>query len=190
MALTIEDGSGVASANSFVTAAEADAFLVVRGYSAWTGTEAVKEAALAKAFDYLCNGKRFDFRGVRTTAVQRAPFPRTGCQERNGPSWGNNDIPWRLKDAQCLLGLVAIGGKALETALARGGAVTSESIGPISTSYAANAPNETVYTGVLGLLWPLLNEGDWREATPYLAEPVDWPEYTRGTYSDPSTVTP
>ena len=183
MSLTLEDGTGIAAANSYVDTTYADAFHTARGNTAWTGTTAVKEAALVRAFDYLCNEKRYRFRGARTTSIQRAPFPRTGCQERNGPLYTDNQIPWRVKDAQCLLAVLALSG-ALESSLARGGKVQSETVGPISTTYAADAPVETIYTGVDGLLDPVLVDGEWRDTLPYITAPLTEDEYTHDFYSN------
>lgn len=187
MPLTPETGSGIADANTYVDVTYADNFHLLRGNAGWTGTNAAKEAALVRAFDYLCNERRYKFRGVRTTAVQRAPFPRTDCQERNGPLYSNSQIPWRVKDAQCLLALLALS-RALESALDRGGKITSESIGPISVSYAADAPAETFFTGVDGLLAPILTDAEWSDITPYLTNPVDEAEYTRGAFDNTGRV--
>lgn len=188
MALTLETGIGVADANSYVDTTYADSFHSIRGNAAWTGTVAAKEAALAKAFDYLCNEQRYRFRGSRTTAVQRAPFPRTGCQERNGPLYTTDQIPWRVKDAQCLLALVALSGP-LESSLDRGGKITSESVGPISTSYAADAPVETVYTGVNGILDPILTNTGIDDLTElYLTAADTEDEYTSGFYDNTGRV--
>lgn len=184
MSLTLEDGSGIAGANSFIDTTYADGFHAVRGNAAWVGTLTAKEAALAKAFDYLCNEKRYRYRGTRTTAIQRAPFPRTGCSERGGPTLGPTDIPWRVKDAQAILALIALAGD-LEVTLDRGGAVASESVGPISTSYFAGANPERVHTGADGLLEPLLwGTADWRDATPYATDPAAEVEFERDTYNN------
>jgi hypothetical protein len=189
MSLTLEDGSGVAGAVSFVQASFADTFHAARGNTAWTGTEAVKEAALVRAFDYLSNEKRYRYRGTRSTTTQVAPFPRTGCTELGGSAeYAANDIPWRMKHAQCVAALAALSGE-LESALGRGGAITSESVGPISVSYAADAPRDTVYTGVDGLLEPLLwGSYAWRDSTPYMTDPEVEEEFTSGTYDNTGRV--
>lgn len=188
MALTLEDGSGVAGAVSFVDLAFATAFHLARGNAGWVGTDAVKESALVRAFDYLSNEKRYRYRGVRTTAVQVAPFPRTGCSELGGLEIGANAIPWRMKNAQCVAALAALTG-ALEAALERGGAISSESVGPISVSYAADAPRETVYTGVDGLLEPIVwGIYAWRDSTPYLTEPETEAEFAPGTYNNTGRI--
>ena len=181
MSLTLEDGTGVAGANSYITSANAATFLTVRAI-AFTGSTAALEAALAKAFDYLANEKRYRYRGSRTTATQRAPWPRTGATELSGPTYASNAIPWRVIDAQCFLAAIALAGAVLEPALDRGGAIASESIGPISTSYMPSAPSETVFKSVEGLLEPLLWNNLWRNSTPYITEPVDAAEYTTGNY--------
>lgn len=53
MALTIEDGTGVAGADSFETVAECTAFSEAYFGQSLTGSEAMKEASLRRAFYYM-----------------------------------------------------------------------------------------------------------------------------------------
>lgn len=173
MAFTVETGTGSASANSYVTVAEADAFFSDRGTTTWTGADAVKQAALIAAADYLNSAKRFPYRGLRFSATQRLLWPRTGVVERNGLALTDGVIPTALKDAQCHLALIALTGGALWSVLQRGGQVTSESVGPISVSYAQGAPIGVWYESAMELLDNLLRSGPADDALPYDVAPTD-----------------
>lgn len=53
MAFVVEDGTGLANANSGASVAEADEYFTDRGITDWTGTNDVKQAALIRATDYI-----------------------------------------------------------------------------------------------------------------------------------------
>lgn len=79
MAFTVEDGTGVADANAYITVASADLYFSERGVTTWAGTDAKKEAWIIQATDYI--NARFGrrFRGDKEFPdVQAMPFPRTG----------------------------------------------------------------------------------------------------------------
>lgn len=200
MALTVETGTGSATANSFVTDAEFVAWLTARGrksaVQAVAPSGSTREPYLVLAFDYLRNEERFKYRGTRATATQAAPWPRVGAAERDGPVIPSDVIPWRLKDAQCAAAYqMASSGDALQPPLEAGGRIASETVGPISTSYFDSGPGgavaETIYPEVAGLLSPLL--WDVRtmplRAVPYVTEPVTVVGFNNEfAPPDPSTV--
>ena len=95
MALTIEDGSVVAGANSFANVAYADAYFLTTGMSSWAAaTTEDKETALVRAMDYL---ESQDWVGHIKETLQPLCFPRV--------IWGQDLIPDKLKKAQCELAL-------------------------------------------------------------------------------------
>lgn len=53
MALTIENGTGVTGADSYVTVAETDAYALAYYGAALDGTEPLEEAAIRRAYAYL-----------------------------------------------------------------------------------------------------------------------------------------
>lgn len=76
MTFVVEDGTGLANANSYVSVADADAYFADRGIAAWTGSNTVKEQALIRATDFIetVYGRRF--RGSVATESQALSFPR------------------------------------------------------------------------------------------------------------------
>lgn len=75
MAFTVEDGTGLVDSNALISVAFADAYHTLRANTAWTGVQGVKEAAIVRATDYLCN--RFKFLGDKFSEDQALEFPRT-----------------------------------------------------------------------------------------------------------------
>lgn len=103
MALTLEDGTGVADADSFATVAEANAFATARGLSL-PAEDADIEVLLRKAADFLI-GIEAKFQGDRATSTQRLPFPRYGVLVPGGYSLNSNAIPDCLKHGQIQLAI-------------------------------------------------------------------------------------
>jgi len=99
--LIIEDGSVVASANSWVTDAEYKAFAKLKGYSV-PSTQPDREALLTNAYDFINFTYEQRLQGSRVT-----PQTQTGVLPRNGmvaysASVGGDEIPQDFKNAQML----------------------------------------------------------------------------------------
>jgi len=157
MALTVEDGTGLPDADSYVSVAEADAYNEDFAITAWAGRSlASKEAALRRATRYI-DASRFPYRGSRASATQARQWPRQGASERNGPKIGNTTVPRAIKEA-----VLAISNHAaendLEGVLERGGMVKSESVGSISVTYADGAPAGSTFESVENLIGHLLRD--------------------------------
>lgn len=178
MAFTVEDGTGLANANSLCSVADAVAYWTERGGptgEAFTGaTQAEQETALVRASDYVRNQSRYRWYGTKNSYAQRMPWPRTGASERDGTTVPDNVVPWQVKEAVSYLAGVGIDPTAvtLEPDLERGGRVTSERIDVLSFTYADDAPAGTVYSTVDGILAPLLRDKSARVIEPEYAEPT------------------
>lgn len=143
MAIIVEDGTGLAAANSYASVEEANGYHIDRNNTAWAAAEAVeREAALINATMYLDGTYKWD--GTRCYAAQALGWPRVLMWDADLKAVASNAVPAKVKAATCELALAALSG-ALAPALDRGGKVTSESIGPISVSYASGAPGGKVY---------------------------------------------
>lgn len=82
MAFLVQDDNGdVANATSYVTTAFVDAYFVDRNNSTWTGTAAVKQAAVIKATDYI--DRRYVFIGWTRNTTQGTEWPRNDAIDRN-----------------------------------------------------------------------------------------------------------
>jgi len=86
MAIIVEDGTGLANANSFISVAGADAYWTeVTMPALWaSASNSEKEAALVQATRYM--EKRFGtrYKGSRASSAQALAFPRTGLYDETG----------------------------------------------------------------------------------------------------------
>lgn len=151
MALIIEDGTGVAGAEAYLSVADADAYHLARANAGWIGDEPAKEAALRKATDYLGQVYRLRWLGRRVAADQALDWPRTGIADL-----GEDEVPGEVRNATAELALLALT-TDLNPALVRGGRVTREKVGPIETQFADGAPGRTRHPAIDGILAPLLS---------------------------------
>lgn len=97
MSLTIEDGSGVAGANSYVTDNEYVSYAAARGLTIAT-TPVARQIELIKSMDYIFNQEK-NMRGFRTVDAQENAYPRQDVYIRN-VLLDNDVIPQELKNAQ------------------------------------------------------------------------------------------
>jgi len=133
MALTIEDGSEVTGANSYVTVADTRTYADVRGVSLPTD-DAEVEVLLIKAMDWI-ESMRDRFKGLKKTEEQPLQWPRFDVYI---DSWylESDQIPRELRNAQMAAAVeLHLGNELLENE-ADTGPVKSERIGPIQTEYA------------------------------------------------------
>lgn len=122
MALILDSTIGGASANSYISRADADTFFEARyndgGWS--TLSDANKERALVAATRLI---DRLSFIADRATATQRLEWPRLYVRKasRNYTETGDNlyydddELPQQLKDAVCELATLLAAGTYSET---------------------------------------------------------------------------
>jgi len=121
-AITVEDGTGIATANSYITQAEADTYLDDRLNSAgWTAASSDDQIrALLQATKLL--DALYDWNGYKTNAGQALQWPRYDVDDpdsgdsvfpriafRRGDWLDENTIHPFLKDAQAELALSLLG---------------------------------------------------------------------------------
>jgi len=126
MTITVEDGSIVTGANSYVTEAELTAYAIARGTSL-TGDP---EELLIKAMDYL---ESLEFKGITIDKDQPLQWPR--YQVMLDGWWVDTDeIPQLLKDSQCEVAIAIDDDQDPLENIAR--VKMKETVGPISVEYA------------------------------------------------------
>lgn len=147
MALTVEDGSGVTGAESYISLADADTYLAARGFTAWASlSEGDKEAALRNATEYMEG--RYVWKGERVADGQALSWPRE-CVYAYGYLVASDEVPGKVSYACAKLALKASAGELLPDA---GAQVKQETVGPISVTYADGARQATVYKDVDAML--------------------------------------
>lgn len=183
--LIVEDGSVVANANTFVTAAEVVSYADRRGYDFDNNDPDESARAIIRAADWMKNTSRLQYRGSLRSAVQCLPWPRDSASFYRGPDIPSTLIPQCVKDAQCELAYRTFAGTELQPDMVRGGATKKEKLDVIEVEYFEGAPAETVIQAVLGILAPVLISQNTTFPTPYQASPVDKTPYLPGEFDNP-----
>ena len=181
--LIVEDGTMPEGANTYVSLADVDAYLVSRGLWETTPDDAgdsviaKKEAAIIRAFDAMNTlnwaGDVPDWQRVTAWPRQNVPMPGVKPKPGEEPTFLPADmVPRAVVQAQMELAGLIYGGLNPLAPVERGGKVGSMSesskegdldvIGgdskSYSVTYAESAPVETYLPAVYGILGPYLRE--------------------------------
>ena len=135
---TVEDGTGVADANSYITLADADQYVDnTSGDSTWTApaTDANKEKALRLATQYVDAEYADQWKGTASADNQSLDWPRAGVTLRDGYGIDSDEIPQALKDAVCELAVDYLVNGTLMADVSSPGSVKRKQAGPVSIEY-------------------------------------------------------
>ena len=149
--LTVEDGTGLADANTYIALADADAYFANRINDTWlNGTDDQRSSALIQATQYL--DSRYTFKGVPLTDTQALQWPRQAPPYQTtvgfitevyaGDSTLTAQLAWpvqRVKDATCEAALRALSGGLYTDEDSR--IVTSEKVDVVAVTYAEHSRN-------------------------------------------------
>jgi len=155
MALIVEDGTQVAGANTYATAAAHIAYALLRGVV----LDPTKvEQYNANAIDWIEN-KRNELNGQKVTSTQALQFPRSNLNF-DGFDFPSNSIPSLVVKLNSHLIMEQSLGTVLMPTQTEP-AVKSETVGPIKTEYAVNAGSLfTPYISAIDeMIKPLLKTG-------------------------------
>lgn len=148
MALIVEDGTGLANAESYISVAAADAYHASRGNAVWEDLDPdVKEQNLRRATDFIDAHYSEDWSGETTTLEQALAWPR-GYVPRPvretypggsayDPYLSDGAVPPQVAKATAILALKVATGVIL--APSSSPAVKQETIGPLTTIYQDGA---------------------------------------------------
>jgi len=180
MAFTVETGSGVTGANSYISVSDADDYWADRvnatspDGNAWTNaSQSEKEGALVEAsayldatYDWVWNNPPLWQGRVNPLGPLEAYTPLKDKDQ--GLKWPRNaaydndtyvlqqGVPQKVKDATAELALLALDGFLLESK-DRGGMVKSEAVGSLQVTYMDNAPGNKSYPFIDRILVGLYN---------------------------------
>jgi hypothetical protein len=147
--LTVEDGSVVENANSYVTLEDCTAYHASLGNEDWEDVDGQEEAIL-RAMAWL---ETQPWKGQKTDYDNPLQWPRSYVT-LDGLEVPDDEVPTAVVRALCEAALIE--GEtpgALRPALDRGGQVTSFSLaGVMSETYASGAPAGTTYPAITGKL--------------------------------------
>jgi hypothetical protein len=157
MALVVEDGTGLSTAEAYISVEDATTYFAARGNATWSGlaSDTVREQLLRKAADYMEGAYRLRWKGVRNTETQALSWPRTDVVVDDF-DLATDEVPTLVARANAELAVRAAAGDLLGDASAQ---VVQETVGPISVTYAPGARQGTAYKAVDAMLQPLLARG-------------------------------
>lgn len=162
MALVVEDGTGLASADSYLSVAGADSYHASHGNpSAWSSAStAAKESALQLATQFLDLTYGGQWLGVRIIETMSLDWPRYGVTDRDGFVIDSDAVPVQIEHATAYLALQVVNGDTLSPVVSAGTNISSESVtvGPITTSktYIGEKTVAKNYPTVAMMLAPLI----------------------------------
>ena len=165
--LIIEDGTGVAGANSYVTVAQADIYFANVNNTVWDGLDSIDQKGpfLIQAVRYMQQVYRSRWKGYRryslnlTSKTQILDWPRVWVDQIDSPGgygpypyfYDPNSIPQEIKDAQCELAVRAANGD-LAPDIDR--VEKSVQVGSLKVEYDPNYSPIVVFRAIEALLDP------------------------------------
>ena len=157
MSLICEDGSGKSDSESYISVADASTYHTARGNTAWAAlaTDALREAALRRATDYMRQAYRSRWQGYKVNEDQALDWPRYDV-EVEGYAIDSDIVPTEIKNACAELALRASAAD-LNPDLTQG--VAREKVGQIEVEYDKASPQFTRYRAIDALLSPYLKAG-------------------------------
>jgi len=168
MTLIVEDGTGRSDAEAYASVAAFKTSCDNLGRSYVGITDAVIEQKLRIGALFIDTSARY--KGARLVSTQAREFPRSGLYDWSGIEV--TGLPARVALANIELAFKALTDDLMPD-LDRGGKIQSESVGPISVTYAADAPAGRAYTMAQNLLGQYVRtDGDMMTA-PSLATTDD-----------------
>lgn len=164
MTLTVETGTGSATADSFMSVDDSIAFHTARGNVAWLGLTTVeaRERALRNATDHMTRTYRQAWKGERVSSTQRLDWPRYGV-DVDGFCISSTSVPQEVREACAELALRVLTG-ALTPDI--GPQKSEVKIGPIQIKYADGTRASKKFAAVDNLLGPFLRTGGMGNSVP------------------------
>jgi hypothetical protein len=158
LSLVVEDGSALENSNSYVSLTEFFDYWELRNDSSVAAlSDEAATAALVDSAQYM--DFSYTWVGDRYSSVQAMSWPRIVFFDRDFRAMFANEVPQRIKDAQCILAREAALNGSLLASIDRGGRVQSEQLGPLAVSYFADAPSVKEFPLVDRILADLITGG-------------------------------
>lgn len=157
MALIVEDGTGLATAESYISVADASARLASLGDTTFDAlaSDALRETALRKATNYMEQRYSTRWKGERITADQVLSWPRYDANV-HGYILDSDKVPVAVANACADLALISLT-ETLNPVLDR--AVVREKVGPLETEYSEHSPQSRRYPAIDQMLAAYMKGG-------------------------------
>lgn len=163
MTLVVEDGTGLSTAEAYISVADASTYHANRGNAAWAAlaSDTVREQALRKAADYMVQVYRSSWGGNRVNSTQALDWPRANVVMRDGPGivreyYPSDAVPAAVARACAELALRASAATLIPD---EGQAVKRKEVGPVKIEYQDYSRATKTYRAIDNLIEPLLANG-------------------------------
>lgn len=157
MALVVETGTGSATAESYISVADATTYHAARGNAAWAtlASDMVREQLLRKATAYMLQAYRFRWAGTRHHDTQALDWPRLYVPKKDYGYTVNyydpNSVPADVANACAELALKA---SSADLYADQKQAIKRKKIGPLAFEYDEFSPQEKRYVAIEAMLAP------------------------------------
>ncbi|MGB3389549.1 MAG: DnaT-like ssDNA-binding protein [Pseudaminobacter sp.] len=160
---------GDQDADSYVSVSDCAAYAAKKGLAFAASPIEPAEQAARRATTFLDNTYRIRFPGAATDVWQNLEWPRAGVIYR-GEAYDETKIPQQIKDACCEAAIRELAKPgSLSPDRQRGGAIKEIKAGSVDITFADNAPIETTFTAIDGLLSGLLLPAKGKTSTSFVA---------------------
>lgn len=160
MALIVEDGTGLSTAQSYVSVADCTTYCAAKGNTSWAAaaSDALREAALVRATAALDGLYASRWPGFRYTEDQALAWPRSYAYDVDGYCL-DATVPQALKNATCEAAILELAESGVLSKKGEAG-LRSLTIGPISKTWAgSSAPGATAYPAIRNALARIVKAG-------------------------------
>lgn len=163
MALIVEDGTGLATAESYISVADFKAYCDAHGLSYAGKTDTQIEQALRRATQWIDATYSVRFDGYRVAELQALLWPMSGLIDRGGYGIPSDAVPRQIVSATAEAGVRELASpQSLSPDVVPGEVVKREKIDKIEFEYAIGsggasvmAPALTVIDGILAPLFAM-----------------------------------
>lgn len=160
--LIVEDGTGVADANTYLTAEYVSEYAETIGSAVWDDNESKQAVALIQATRFIDMKYRGSLQGTIMRSTQGLLWPRSSFVDTNGKDIVAGSLPKALKDAVAHAAIMYLENGTLDLNANSGNNIKSSSVkvggGAVEESVTYFAPSETnVFSVIDGYMAPLLS---------------------------------
>lgn len=158
MSIVVEDGTGLSTAESYISVADADTYVAAyHGADAtWDGaSDTAKEVAARQATQYLDGIGRW--KGVKEFSTQALDWPRQFAYDETNTAY--DGVPTKLEQATAEVMFLIVTGETITETVTRGGQTKREKVDVIEVEYMDGASFQPSYPTVSRLLADLVISG-------------------------------
>jgi len=167
--MALDTTPGGQNSDSYVSVDDCAAYAAKKGLAFPASPVEPAEQALRRATAWLDGTYRIRFPGAATDVWQSLEWPRAGVIYR-GEDYDETKIPQQIKDATCEAAVRELAKPGvLSPDRQRGGAIKELKAGSVDITFADDAPIETTFTAIDGLLSGLLLPAKGKTTTAFVA---------------------